>query len=69
MARLVKLLNCLVLLSFTACGVKAPPTPYLDVVAKEKAQQEAALKKETPTPTPTPTPTVEKNKSTKKKQK
>lgn len=59
MVRPVKLLNCLVLLSFLSCGVKAPPTPYVDVVAKEKAKEEAMLKNETPTPEPTPTKTAE----------
>ena len=70
MARLVKLLNFLVLLCFLGCGVKGPPTPYVDVVAKEKAAEEAKLKKETPTPSPTVTPEpVSNKKTTKKKQK
>lgn len=68
MARLVKLLNFLVLLSFLGCGVKGPPTPYVDVVAKEKAAEEAKLKKETPTPTPVATPEPSTIKKTKKKQ-
>lgn len=71
MAQLVQLFITLILVGFIGCGVKGPPTAYLDVVAKEKAAEEAKLKKEKESlalqSTPTPTPVNGKKTDSKKK--
>ncbi len=65
MARCVKLLILMLLLGFVGCGVKGPLVPYVDVVAREKAAEDAKLK--AAEPPPVVAPAVEPDKKIQKK--